>query len=103
MKKGTIIYRSKFQDYQVEVLGLLKDAADKEKKVIKPTWRENVKIENAEEKKRALMFGAFVAKEYETMGEDSLAAILPFDEKKTLDIFMPIIKEDLKMEIEVPF
>ena len=58
MKKGIIIYRSKFQDYQVEVLGLLKDAADKEKKVIKPTWRENVKIENAEEKKRALMFGA---------------------------------------------
>jgi len=45
-KKGIIIYRGKFQDYQLEILKLLKEAADKEKRVIKPTWRENVKIEN---------------------------------------------------------
>jgi len=47
------------------------------------------------------MFGAFVAKEYETMGEDALDSVLPFDEHKTLSTFLPIIKEDLKVEIEI--
>ena len=92
LKKGVIIYRAKFQDYQLEVLKLLKEAVDQQNKVVKPTWRENVKLENPDEKKRALMFGAFVAKEYETMGEDALSEFLPFDELKTLNIFMPIMK-----------
>ena len=99
-EKATIIYRSKFQEYQLEVLKMLNSSIEPNGE-IKEKWREDVKIEAPEEKKRALMFGSFVVSEYKTMGKNALAEIMPFDEHKTLDRFMPIIKEELKMNIQV--
>jgi hypothetical protein len=44
---------------------------------------------------------AFIEKEYKIAGNETLEENLPFDEKKVLESFIPVIRRDFPMEIEV--
>lgn len=94
-KKATIIYRNSFQPFQIEILKLLKNFVHNAE--IKSDWRASVNIENKDEKTRALKFGGFIEKEYKIAGNEILEENLPFDEKKVLESFLPIIKRDFPM------
>jgi hypothetical protein len=48
-----------------------------------------------------LKFGGFIEKEYKIAGNETLEENLPFDEKKVLESFIPVIRRDFPMEIEV--
>jgi hypothetical protein len=70
---------------------------------IKADWRNEVKIENKDEKTKALRFGAFMADQYKSYGIQALDDHLPFDELRTLKKFINVMKIDLNLEIEVMF
>jgi leucyl-tRNA synthetase len=80
--KATVIYREKFQDFQLAMLKLLKSCV--KEGAINPDWRNEVKIDGKDEKTKALRFGGFIAEEYKTYGEHALDEALIFDERKSL-------------------
>lgn len=45
---------------------------------IPANWREEVKVENKEEKTKMLKFAGFIEKEYKVIGEEVLDETLPF-------------------------
>ena len=58
--KGLIIYRDNFQPYQIDMLRLLKSLIVEGQ--IRADWRTEVKIDNKQEKTKALKFAGFVEK-----------------------------------------
>jgi hypothetical protein len=60
LTKGLVIYREKFQDYQIEMLKLLRSLIVNGE--IRADWRSEVKIENKDEKTRNLKFAGFIEK-----------------------------------------
>lgn len=57
--KATIIYREKFQNFQIDILNLLKTCVVEGS--IRADWRNEVKIEDKDTKTKALKFGAYAA------------------------------------------
>ncbi len=99
LTRGLIIYREKFQDYQVEMLKLLRGLIVNGE--IRADWRNEVKVENKEEKTKMLRFAGFIEKEYKTAGAEVLEETLPFSELKVLSSFAGNIKKEFPVEIEV--
>lgn len=60
LTKGLVIYREKFQDYQIDMLHLLKTLIVNGE--IRQDWRNEVKVENKEEKTKMLRFAGFIEK-----------------------------------------
>ena len=60
LTRGLIIYRQTFQDYQIEMLRLLKSLIVNGE--IRSDWRNEVKVENKEEKTKMLKFAGFIEK-----------------------------------------
>lgn len=80
--KALVIYREKFQDFQIEILKLLRGCIVDGN--IRADWRNEVKIENKEDKTKALKFGGFVADLHKIYGDQVLDENLFFDERRTL-------------------
>lgn len=99
LSRGLVIYREKFQDYQVEMLKLLRSLIVNGE--IRADWRNEVKVENKEEKTKMLKFAGFIEKEYKTAGAEVLEETLPFNELKVLSSFVNNIKKEFPVEIEV--
>lgn len=97
--KGLVIYREKFQDYQLDVLKLLRSLVKNGE--IPTDWRAEVKIENKEEKTKLLKFGGFIEKEFKVVGPEVLEEGLPFNELKVLTSFAANIKKEFPVEISV--
>lgn len=97
--KGLLIYRENFQDYQIEILKFLRSQIKNGE--INPKWRDEVKVENKEDKPKLLKFGGFIEKEYKTAGAEVLDEHLPFNELKTLTCFTSGIKKEFPVELEV--
>lgn len=68
--KGLIIYRSKFQDYQLQVLKILRSLVVNN--TIPADWRNELKIDNKDYKTKMLKFGGFIEKEYKVTGSQAL-------------------------------
>jgi len=75
--KGLIIYREKFQDYQLDVLKVLKSLVNNN--TIPADWRNEIKVENKDYKTKMLKFGGFIEKEYKNSGSEVLEETLVFD------------------------
>ena len=58
--KGMLLYRQKFQDYQIEVLKFLRTQIKNGE--INPAWRNDLKVDNKEEKTKMLKFGGWIQK-----------------------------------------
>lgn len=99
LTRGLVIYREKFQDYQVDMLKLLRGLIVNGE--IRPDWRNEVKVENKEERTKMLKFAGFIEKEYKTAGTEVLEETLPFSELKILNSFTNNIKKEFPVEIEV--
>jgi leucyl-tRNA synthetase len=70
LTRAMVIYRERFQPYQVEMLKLLKTCIVNGD--IRADWRTEVKVENKEEKTKSLKFAGFIEKEFKTVGEQAL-------------------------------
>jgi hypothetical protein len=70
LTKGLVIYREKIQEYQIEMLRLLRSLIVNGE--IRADWRNEVKAENKEEKTKMLKFAGFIEKEYKTAGSEVL-------------------------------
>lgn len=95
LARAYFIYREKFQEYQVEMLKLLKSCVVDG--TIKADWRSEVKIENKDEKTKSLKFAGFIFKEYETVGAQALEDTLPFNERQVLESFLSSIKKEFPL------
>lgn len=100
LTRGLVIYREKFQDYQIEMLKLLKSLIVNGE--IRADWRNEVKVENKEEKTKMLRFAGFIEKEYKVAGSEVLEETLPFSEVQVLNSFTNNIKKEFPVEIQVP-
>jgi hypothetical protein len=99
LTRGLVIYREKFQDYQLDMLKLLRSLIVNGE--IRADWRNEVKVDNKEEKTKMLRFAGFIEKEYKTAGGEVLEETLPFSELKVLSSFSSNIKKEFPVEIEV--
>ena len=61
---------------------------------INTAWRNQVKVENKEEKTKVLKFGGFIEKQYKNVGIEVLDEQMPFSEAKVLTNFVNGIKKE---------
>ena len=89
LTKATVIYSEKFQHYQLAILKLFQGSIVEDR--INPDWRKDFKIENEEDKTKALKYGSFVEKDFKAVGKEALNEKLLFEEAKVLSLYKEII------------